>query len=259
MLVLRLLTSPRTLSLVSLITLWWVGSLFSEPDILPSPATVGAIAWQNMLETGPEGKTVYFHFLLTLGRILLALSVSMTIGILLGLAMGTSWLVERAFENVLTFWMTFPTLLMVLLGVLWFGFQELAGIFAVVMVVTPFIVTNIWGGTRAIDRGLIDMGKAFHARRELVVRKIIIPQLLPYLFSSFRLAFGVTWKIVAVAETFGLRFGVGYMFTYWFSQFELAQVLAWIMLFVVFMLVLEHGVIAVVERKAFAWRPSLSA
>ncbi|WP_423892497.1 hypothetical protein [Bradyrhizobium sp.] len=35
---------------------------------------------------------------------------------------------------------------------------------------------------------------------------------MPYIFSTFRYAFGETWKIVALAETFGLKYGIGYMF-----------------------------------------------
>jgi NitT/TauT family transport system permease protein len=93
----------------------------------------------------------------------------------------------------------------------------------------------------------------------MLIRKVYIPQLMPYIFSAFRFAFGMTWKIVALAETFGIKFGIGYMFFFWFEQFSMEQVLAWIILFVILMLILEHGVIARLESRAFVWRPSHSA
>lgn len=102
------------------------------------------------------------------------------------------------------------------------------------------------------------MARAFKANRGLLIRKVFLWQLMPYIFSAFRYAFGMTWKIVALAETFGLKFGVGYMLTFWFEQFNMQQVLAWIILFVVLMLILEHGLIARVEEKVFAWRPAHS-
>jgi ABC-type nitrate/sulfonate/bicarbonate transport system permease component len=68
----------------------------------------------------------------------------------------------------------------------------------------------------------------------------------------------VTWKIVALAETFGLKYGIGYMFFFWFGQFNMVQVLSWITMFVILMLILEHGVFAVLERRAFAWRTSVA-
>jgi NitT/TauT family transport system permease protein len=99
------------------------------------------------------------------------------------------------------------------------------------------------------------MARAFKANRSQLIRKVLIWQLMPYIFSAFRYAFGMTWKIVALAETFGLKFGIGYMFTFWFEQFDMVQVMAWIILFVALMLIFEHGLIARVEDRVFAWRP----
>ena len=150
--------------------------------------------------------------------------------------------------------LTMPTILMVFLAVMWFGFSEAGGLVAVMAVVTPYVAVNMFEGTKAMDKSLIDMAVTFKARRYLLLRKIYLPQLMPYIFSAFRYAFGMTWKIVALAETFGLKFGIGYMFFFWFEQFDMTQVLAWIIMFVVLMLVLEHGVFARLETRAFAWR-----
>ncbi len=102
------------------------------------------------------------------------------------------------------------------------------------------------------------MARTFKADKRMLVRKVYLPQLLPYIFSAFRFGFGITWKIVALAETFGIKFGIGYMFFFWFEQFSMEQVLAWIIMFVILMLALEHGVFARLESKAFAWRPTHS-
>jgi NitT/TauT family transport system permease protein len=110
-----------------------------------------------------------------------------------------------------------------------------------------------------MDKSLTEMGATFKANRYLLLRKVYLPQLMPYIFSAFRYAFGQTWKIVALAETFGLKYGIGYMFFFWFQQFDIKQTLAWIMMFVVLMLVLEHGLFARLESRAFAWRHSSRA
>ncbi len=79
---------------------------------------------------------------------------------------------------------------------------------------------------------------------------------MPYIFSAFRYGFGGVRKVVALAETFGLKHGIGYMFFFWFQQFNITQTLAWIMMFVVLMLVLEHAVFAPGSSWVFAWHPS---
>ena len=182
----------------------------------------------------------------------------MLAGIGIGLTMGLRKTFEHSLMAMIPLLLTMPTILMVFLAVLWFGFSEIGSLVAVIGVVTPFVAVNMFEGAKAMDKSLIDMAKTFKADRRMLVRKVYLPQLLPYIFSAFRFGFGITWKIVALAETFGIKFGIGYMFFFWFEQFNMEQVLAWIITFVILMLALEHGVFARLESKAFAWRPSHS-
>lgn len=245
----------RLSSIVILLGIWWVGSLFSPPKILPGPVAIARTIVDNFVTPGPEDKLAHFHIGVTLLRIIATFSVAMAAGIALGLAMGLRRTLERAIGYLIPIALTIPTLLAVFLCVLWFGYSEAGGLFAVMAVVTPFVTVNMLAGTKAMDKDLIDMARAFKANRSLLIRKVLLWQLMPYIFSAFRYAFGMTWKIVALAETFGLKFGIGYMFTFWFEQFNMQQVLAWIILFVAVMLALEHGLFARAEEKVFAWRP----
>ncbi|MGB7947331.1 MAG: ABC transporter permease [Candidatus Binatia bacterium] len=248
-------TLLRIISIVAFLALWWLGSELSSPTILPGPLAIGHTIVENFVTPGPEGKTAVFHIAITLARIFVTFSIAMLAGIAIGLLMGLRPRVELAVGYLIPVALTIPTLLAVFLCVLWFGFSEAGGLFAVVLTVTPFVVVNMIAGTKAFDKELIDMARAFKANRSQLIRKVLIWQLMPYIFSAFRYAFGMTWKIVALAETFGLKFGIGYMFTFWFEQFDMVQVMAWIILFVALMLILEHGLIARVEDRVFVWRP----
>lgn len=248
----------RTCSLLVLLLSWWVASLFTSPEFLPGPLAIGQTMVRILLEEGPEGHSAYFHIGITLARIIVTFAAAMLAGVGLGLAMGLRKTVEYAMVSILPLMLTIPTILMVFLAVLWFGFSETGSLVAVLAVVTPFVAVNMAEGTKAMDKSLMDMAKSFKANRRMLVRKVYLPQLMPYLMSAFRYAFGMTWKIVALAETFGLKFGIGYMFFFWFTQFDMKQVLAWILLFVILMLIIEYGVIARFERRAFAWRRTVS-
>jgi NitT/TauT family transport system permease protein len=248
-------TVLRCLSILFFLALWWIGSILSKPDILPGPLAIGKTIVSNFTTPGPEDKTALFHVAITLARILFTFSIAMILGIAMGLLLGLRRNFELAFGYLIPIALTIPTLLAVFLCIMWFGFSEAGGLFAVILTVTPFVTVNMLAGTKALDKDLIDMGRAFKANRRLMTRKVLIWQLMPYIFSAFRYAFGMTWKIVALAETFGLKYGIGYMFTFWFEQFDMVQVMAWIVLFVALMLILEYGVIARIEEKIFAWRP----
>jgi NitT/TauT family transport system permease protein len=249
----------RAGSVIVLLLIWWIAArLMHDPDVLPDPAATAVTIAADFVDSGPTGHTAIFHIALTLGRIFTAFAVSMLVGIVIGLSMGRSRLVEGALLAVIPLMLTIPTILMVFLAVMWFGFSEAGGLIAVMAVVTPYVAVNIFEGTKAMDKSLIEMGVAFKAQQPLLIRKVYLPQLMPYIFSAFRYAFGMTWKIVALAETFGLKFGIGYMFFFWFEQFNMVQVLAWIVMFVVLMLAMEHGLFARLESRAFAWRESIA-
>jgi NitT/TauT family transport system permease protein len=247
----------RVGSIVVLIGLWAIASrLMNDPDVLPRPLTIATTIVSDFTENGPDGIPAYLNIAITLARIFITFTAAMLAGIGIGLAMGLSRVLESALLAIIPLMLTMPTILMVFLAVMWFGFSEAGGLVAVMAVVTPYVAVNIFEGARAMDKSLIEMAVTFKAQRPLMIRKVYLPQLMPYIFSAFRYGFGVTWKVVALAETFGLKHGIGYMFFFWFGQFNMPQMLAWIVMFVVLMLVLEHAVFARLESWAFAWRPS---
>jgi len=249
--------SIRIGSIFVLIILWYFAAiLMADAEVLPGPLAIAYAIVGVMTEPGPEGRSAFFHVGITLGRTFITFGVAMALGIAIGLAMGLRKTIEYSMMSLIPLALTMPTILMVFLAVMWFGFNEIGSLVAVVGVVTPYVAVNIFQGAQAMDKSVIDMATVFRADKKMMIRKVYIPQLLPYIFSAFRFAFGMTWKIVALAETFGIKYGIGYMFFFWFEQFNMELVLAWIIMFVILMLALEHGVFARLEHAAFKWRPA---
>jgi NitT/TauT family transport system permease protein len=245
----------RSGSLLLLILVWWAASaLMRDPQILPGPPAILRAVAADLTTPGPQGKSAFFQIGLTLLRIFAAFLAAMAAGTGLGLAMALNRIVRGSLLAVIPLALTMPTILMVFLAVLWFGYSEAGGLVAVMAVVTPYVTVNMFEGASAMDKSLIDMALSFKAPRSLLLRRVYLPQLAPYICAASRFGFGMTWKIVALAETFGLKYGIGYMFFFWFEQFDMTQVLAWVIMFVVLMLVLEHAVFARLEARAFAWR-----
>jgi len=249
--------SIRIGSIFVLIAIWYLASaLMADAEVLPGPLAIAYAIWGILAEPGPEGNSAYFHMGVTLGRTFVTFGVAMLLGIAIGLTMGLRKTIEYSMMSLIPLALTMPTILMVFLAVMWFGFNEIGSLVAVVGVVTPYVAVNIFQGAQAMDKSVIDMATVFRADKKMMIRKVYVPQLLPYIFSAFRFAFGMTWKIVALAETFGIKYGIGYMFFFWFEQFNMELVLAWIIMFVILMLILEHGVFARLEHAAFKWRPA---
>jgi NitT/TauT family transport system permease protein len=77
---------------------------------------------------------------------------------------------------------------------------------------------------------------------------------MPYLFSSLRISFALSWKIALVSEAFGAGRGVGKELTYWFQGTRADMMLAWGASFMVLMVVIDMLLLRPWEKRVFSWR-----
>ncbi|MBI3013487.1 MAG: ABC transporter permease [Candidatus Tectomicrobia bacterium] len=243
----------RGLSLLAILVVWWIISLFFPPSFIPGPEIVlKKVA--ALLFTGE----FLFHMYKTLLRVILGFLWAFVIGSLIGMVMGFSRLAEHFFEVEVLVGLTIPGLAWAIISLMWFGIRDFSAIFSIFIIILPMIAVNMWEGTKALDRELIEMGHAFKASRKMVIRHVVIPQLVPYLFAATRFGFALAWKVVVVAEMLGLSNGVGFMINHSFGLFDMEGVLAWTLSFTLVMILLEFGIVKLIEKRATKWRPAVT-
>jgi NitT/TauT family transport system permease protein len=241
-------------SALCFIAAWWVASFVAVgagfANILPSPAVVAA----TIVELGREGE-IQRHLFLTLWRVFAGFAIAELLGVVIGTLMGLNSKVELFADGWVMILLTIPSLAYSIFALLAFGLSETAMIAAIAATTLPYVVVNIWSGVKAVDRGLLDMARAFRVKRRNTLRKVVLPQITPYIFSSSRYGIGIAWKIAVVVELMGASRGVGYMLNYSFSLFSMRHVLAWTAIVVVVMLLIELVAIRLIEERVLAWRP----
>ncbi|MGE5302311.1 MAG: ABC transporter permease [Alphaproteobacteria bacterium] len=235
--------------MIGLLLAWKAVSLFFLPTFLPSPTELLAD-----IVTIFSNSSAYLVIGKTLQRVFVGLILSMLIGSSIGLIMGLRRSVESFFDSWIMVLLTFPAISWAFLSVLWFGLSEIAPIFTVVLIVLPYVTMNVWEGTKALDKEVTDMATVFRANRFLLLRKVFIPQLMPYIFSSLRISFALSWKIALVSEAFGASRGVGKELMYWFQGTRADMMLAWGTSFIVLMVVIDTLVLRRWESRVFSWR-----
>ena len=228
---------------------WQVLSLLFLPVFLPGPAAL----LDRMFEIYSQPAT-YLIVGQTLARIFAGFVISMLLGTAAGLAMGLKRDVETFFDSWIMVLLTFPAVCWAFLSVLWFGLSGVAPVLTIVLIVLPFVALNVWEGTKAVDRSLTEMGRAYQADRALMLRKVLIPQLMPYIFSSLRISLSLSWKIALVAEAFGAASGVGQELINWFQDTRVDMMLAWGVSFMIVMVGIDLLVFRLWSRRNFAWR-----
>lgn len=235
--------------MAGLLVLWQSVSWFFLPTFLPSPPELLA-----RIVTIFSSAAAYLVVGKTLQRVFTGLVFSMLIGSFTGLAMGLRRSVGSFFDSWIMVFLTFPSISWAFLSVLWFGLSDVAPIFTIVLIVFPYVTMNVWEGTKALDKELSDMATVFKAKRFLLLRKVLIPQLMPYLFSSLRISFALSWKIALVSEAFGAGQGVGKELTYWFQSTRADMMLAWGASFMVLMVLIDMLLLQPWEKRVFSWR-----
>ena len=122
-------------------------------------------------------------------------------------------------------------------------------IFVMVMILTPFCLVNLSEGLKEIDAEVLEMARSFTRRRLVVLFKITLPLLMPYLISALRIAYGVGWKIALVAELFGTESGLGFLLQQAQSLADAGTVFATCLAIVLVFWLGEKAVINPLSRK----------
>ncbi len=240
----------RVASLLALVMVWWVVSrLAASPQLLPGPVPVLAFAWQAILD-GALPRNVG----ITLLRVAAAFVAAMLIGGSLGYLAGRSRRVDALIDPWAVVALNLPLLVVVVLAYVWVGLNDTAAILAVAIAKAPTVFVTIREGARSLDRGLEEVGVVYRLTRWRRLRRIRLPQLMPFIAAAARSGLSITWKIVLVVELLGRPNGIGFVLNMYFQNFQVAGILAYGLTFAAVMLVVETAVLQPWELRTSAWR-----
>lgn len=232
----------------AVLLVWKLGSIL-YPGTIPSIQEITSATLHTLTSKGPYGHYFYFHVFKTFKMILISLLIALVIGTILGVSMG----LRKYLEDGLNIWvyslLAIPSVVIVFMAGVLIGFNPVAGFVAVPVVILPFITLNMWKGAANLDEDLGQMANFYGASKLQQLKDVIIPQLLPFLFASIRSGLSIGWKITILVEAFLVTRGIGFMFRYYFDQYNLVKMFSWILIFVVLLLAIEYGLIVRLRRK----------
>jgi taurine transport system permease protein len=216
------LTSPRSrrvglraLSLAVFLGAWW---LVAELDVwsdlfVPDPtAVLDRLIDGERTHDGIRGLSGYYlheHLWHSLWRILRGLFWAILVGVPLGLALATVTPFRVIVEPYVTFVRALPPLAYFSLLIIWFGIEDASKVWLLFLAAFPPITLSVLHGVRGIPRRQIDGALALGASRRQVTRFVVLPSVLPELFTGVRLAIGFAWTTIVAAETVDGIPGIG--------------------------------------------------
>lgn len=252
-------TGYSLLGAIAFLVAWQVASGYTrtEFDLLPSPLDVlkamRDFVFGNELEGIPTG-WVFVNFWETLRKTLLGFAGAIAVGVPIGILMGRYRYAKNFFFDFVYLAANVPLIVYAILGLLLFGIGDAGPAFVVALLVLPVISLNVAAGVEGVDRNLVSMSRAYRMPSSAALREIVVPSFAPFLFAAARASFAASWKLAALAETFGGTTGVGVQIRKAFQGFSVTDMLAWMMFFVLFVVLIERVVLMRLERWVFRYR-----
>jgi NitT/TauT family transport system permease protein len=247
----------RAASYAFLVFVWWLASVYE--DRFPAPLETFQFLWTEV-SGGSHGGIVtgqfLEHFAATLPRFGLGIAISMVLGIAVGVVIGGSKIAEALLKDTLLVLLALPAIIWAFLTQMWFGLGDDAVVITTFLSAFPFVSVNVVQGIQAIPRELRRMSGAFHVPVRKRIRHMQIPAVTGYIFAGFRFAVIIGWNAVLLAEWFSSSEGVGWRSRYWYDANRYRGFVAWVVLFILFIVALDRLILVRLQRRAFRWRDS---
>jgi len=200
------------LPIAAMFLLWWLFT-FGPPEerriaptILPSPIEVA----QSIPEL-VNGRDLPHHVWASVRRVSVSFVLSLIIVLPLGILMGSFGSVGAVFTPVSTASGYIPIATLVPLTMSWFGIDELQKIMFLAMAFGIYLLPLVVNAIQSVPDVYLRTSYTLGATRFDVIRRVLIPVALPELWHAMRLAFGVGWTYIVLAEVVVMVDGLGFL------------------------------------------------
>jgi taurine transport system permease protein len=195
------------LTVVILLFVWWLvtsGFKLVKPLYFPSPAAVWATFWQMH-------QRIWVHALATLVRVIVSWFIGSFLGIVVGLLMVRSRLIESALSPIIEGLRPVPPVALIPLVIIWFGIGDFGKIFLTSLACFMVLVVNTAVSARNVNPVYIQAAKSLGASETKIYLTVVLPAIVPELLSGFRIGIALAFAIAVAAEFMGAEYGIGYL------------------------------------------------
>lgn len=210
-----LLTILPFLSLASFFFGWQALISFEiiPNTLLASPTQVFSTFIDKLTDPMPDGAVLATHTWTSVKEAFLGYTLSLLVGIPLGLAMGWFRVVEGLVRPIFELIRPIPPIAWIPLTVFWFGIDLTGKVFIIWIAGIVPCVINSYVGVRMTNPTLIQMARTYGATDWQIFTGLCIPSALPMVFGALQIALAYCWTNLVGAELLAADTGLGYLIT----------------------------------------------
>ncbi|HMN52329.1 MAG TPA: ABC transporter permease [Xanthobacteraceae bacterium] len=225
---------------------------WAQGRLMPPPSRLFA----TLYELAISGE-LWRHIVATLGRVGAGFALGTVTGTIVGAIAGASRLSRDVVDPSLQGLRSVPSIAWVPLFILWFGIYEQSKIALIAVGCFFPVYLGVLGAISAVDRKTVEVGRIFRLSTPALVRRILLPAILPAYIVSLRQGLGLGWMFVVAAEFMGASEGLGYLLTDGQQLGKPDQILAAILTFAVLGKITD-GLLATASKPFLTWQDSFA-
>ena len=221
-------TLARMVLAVSLLALW---EYQPNPDLrfwMSGPVEIVGRLWSWMLDG-----SLWDNVGATLLAMILGYVLGTAGGITLGLLFGLMPRLSRVMAPYITALYAMPKIALAPLFVIVLGIGLESKVALVSITVLFLVLNSTLDGVRNVDRDLIRALSLMGARQSEVIRKVLVPATLPWIFTGMRIAIRYAFTNTLLAELIASNRGIGFMIEYYSGVFDATGTYAAILVLVI--------------------------
>jgi NitT/TauT family transport system permease protein len=228
---------------------WGSASKWLDPFFFSRPSDVAMRVWR-WTATG----AIWEHVLTTFAEAALAFAIGAFSGVLSGFVLARIPILAALFDPYIKIANALPRVVLAPIFLLWFGLGIWSKVALGVTVVFFVVFFNTYRGVRDVDQVILDNARMLGASEHQLIRHVLVPSALTWIFSSLHVSVGFAIIAVVVGEYLGASKGIGYMIAQAEGVFDTTGVFAG-------MTILAGGVLLVggavdrLERRLLRWKP----
>ena len=236
---------------LTFLLVWELGAAtrFLDPYFFSRPRDIAERVWQLVFSASlwPDLATTFLEAALSF-------TIGSLLGIVCGFVLARSPVMASVFGPYLRIANSLPRIVLAPIFLLWFGGDIKSKVALGVTVVFFVVFFNTFRGLREVDVVMIDNARILGASERQLIRHVLIPSALTWIFSSLHVSIGLVIIAVVVSEYMNASAGIGYMIAQYEGTLDSTGVFAGIT-------ILALGVLAVgsvvdrVERRLMRWKP----
>ena len=214
------------------------------PYLFPPPRGVGEALW-----AGFQDHSFWIGIAVTMKRMLIGYSLSVVLGMILGVGIGSSKFLEDTLGGLLVSLQSLPSICWIPLAVLWFGLSEKAILFVVLMGSLLSVTIAMEDGRKQMPKIYALAGRNLGAKGFRLFWSVLLPASLPFIVSGLKQGFAFGWRSLIQAEMIFLSLGLGQLLMMGRDLNDMSQVIAVMILIIILGFIIDGLVFRTMERK----------